>query len=186
MNGEKLSKIDAALIIGIITILGYGTAYCYQYGYQSYYKLPPSFIDLSINTLAKPLFFTSITLQLVITAVDILFRKRRIIMTIKGLIKKSILFTICIIGLAVLTSNFLGLGEASIKHSYLVVKQKEGLYVEVIPYKDGMIIAPLNQQTQKMEPKFRYIETKDLKDTEMVNFEHGLKVKSIRNSNELK
>ncbi|KIL72272.1 hypothetical protein [Bacillus badius] len=40
MNREELSKIDAALLIGISTALGYGLSYVYEFNYQAYYYLP--------------------------------------------------------------------------------------------------------------------------------------------------
>lgn len=52
---RELSKIDAAIIITLLTVFGYGLAFSYLSFYQGYYHLPEMLLDININTIIKPL-----------------------------------------------------------------------------------------------------------------------------------
>ncbi|MFE4812816.1 hypothetical protein ACFQ9Y_17005 [Peribacillus simplex] len=206
---KLLSKIDAAIIILILTAVCYGIAYVYQMGYKRYYGLPYMFIDLNVNTIT-PILSVFFTIILVLYAVwkfvdlSTSFLKYIPIKFVKKLfeikprsdedltdiektivsISKLVIFFLTPIIVGITLMNY-GQAMASNKDAYMVIKQKEGLYVEISSYKDSIIIAPLDLEKESITPKFKAIETKELKDAETIHFENGLKVEDVRNSKDL-
>jgi hypothetical protein len=184
MDKEGLSKIDAALLITLLIGVSYGISYVFEWSYQGYYQLPSMFIDLNINTITKSLFLTlllvgfiwilSHSLTGIIIKTDSLFG---------DIPPWAILFFIV---LALYGAMFLGNFCASIKEEYMVIKQNKELFVVVTTYKDNLVIAPLDIKTETITPEFKLIEMKDMKNTEIIRFEDGLKVKDLKSSKDLK
>ncbi|SIR38274.1 hypothetical protein SAMN05878482_103489 [Peribacillus simplex] len=197
---------DPAIIILTLTVVSYGITYIYETGYKSYYKLPAMFIDLSINSMTSTLtatFFVFISIYASWNFLKFMHSEvskevpSYILLTnstfIKG-VRTGITDNIKLLNLIVICfclpfiANSTGrLGEyaASEETEYMVIKQSGLLYVAVTSYKDSLIIAPLNLEKESMTPKFKAIEMKELKDTETIHFENGLKVEDVRNSKDL-
>lgn len=55
---NKFLKIDAAIVIVILTAISYGMTYSFLRGQITYYRLPGMFVDLNINTMTQILFFS--------------------------------------------------------------------------------------------------------------------------------
>ncbi|MFB5936448.1 hypothetical protein ACE8FZ_24670 [Peribacillus frigoritolerans] len=99
--------------------------------------------------------------------------------------KNSKHYFVIVIALMTVASTLLGDYTASHTEEYLVIKQKEHLFVAVTSYKDSLIIAPLDLEKESITPTFKAIEMKELKDAETIHFENGLKVEDVRNSKDL-
>ncbi|ULM97928.1 hypothetical protein L8956_04140 [Peribacillus frigoritolerans] len=190
-------KIDSTITIAILTAFSYGVAYIYQLSYKSYYKLPTMSIELNINTMTPILvgaFFLSIVIYIIWNQMKFYYsvnppKFQGIYYIHLGIglsfIKeywKPFNLTIYTIIMFLICLGALIIGEfmASIKKEYMVIHQKENLYVEVSSFKDLIIIAPLNIETNSITPKFKTIEMKELKDIEIVRFESGLKVEDMK------
>lgn len=209
---DKLFKIDSAITLVILTAFSYGVAYLYQFNYKGYYNLPDMFkTELNINTMTPTLFFAFIFFTIIYwawTYLKLAFSIMSVIPEDSNPFKKFLhanfispalqeleviyskktmnlwlvfYFFIFIFLLAFSTSK-LGGYAASLKTDYMVIKQKQHLFVAVTSYKDLIIIAPLDLEKESMTPKFKAIEMKELKDGEMVYFENGLKVEYMKNS----
>ncbi|MEK4626541.1 hypothetical protein MKY06_30050 [Priestia sp. FSL P4-0332] len=181
----KTVKIDVTLLVVLLTALAYGATYIYERTYQAYYQLPTEFIDLNINTLTGSLFFI-----ILVVAIDIILG---VVLTTLILKLKDPFFENVPIGffifvclMIITAATFGGHIVALKKEEYMVVKQKEELFVVVTSYKDNLVIAPLNIKTDTIKPKFQTIEMKSAKDSEIINFEDGIKVDKLKNSKELK
>ncbi|KZR57850.1 hypothetical protein [Bacillus badius] len=144
MNREELSKIDAALLIGISTALGYGLSYVYEFNYQAYYYLPSIFVDLTINTVTRATFLMFMIVFMIIWVFYHFGYKwfSGFFILIKEVLNIYIIIGFIVI-LLFLGATFLGGKTASIKEQYMVIEQKEELYVAVTQYKDSVVIAPL-------------------------------------------
>jgi len=181
----KTGKIDMALIIVFLTGLAYASAYAYELSYQKYYQLPTVFIDLNATTLTSSLLLVAMIAMMVFiisTFVTSLFIKP------SDSFFENIPMPVFLVGsvFILLFALFIGDTIASQKEKYMVLKQKEELFVVVLAYKDNLVIAPLDIKRDTIKPKFQTIEMKDAKDTEVINFEHGIKVDKARSSKELK
>ncbi|MGE1115675.1 hypothetical protein ACQJ0K_28545 [Priestia megaterium] len=181
----KTVKIDVTLLIVLLTGLAYGTAYIYEYSFQAFYQLPTVFIDLNINTITGSLFY----LILAVTGILIISSFfTTLIMKLKGPFFVNIpLWVLIYFSLMVIVAAvIMGYGLAKDKEEYMVLKQKEELFVVIKSYKDNLVIAPLDIEKETIKPKFQTIDMKDAKDTEVINFENGIKVDKLKSSKELK
>ena len=200
MSMKKLSKIDAGIVIVILSAISYGVAYIFMRGHINYYKLPGMFIDLNVNTIT-PILLVSFLIFLIVYVLIFsllklvpfkkLFRMLPSVTPLEkslGFIILLSLSVIVVIKLIDLISYF-GERDASLEKEFMVIKQKEHqeekLFVGVTFYKDSIIIAPLNLEKESITPKFKAVEMKELKDAEMIYFENGLKVEDVRNSKDL-
>ena len=181
----KTVKMDVTLLIVLLTALAYGATYIYERTYQAYYQLPTEFIDLNINTLTGSLFFIILVVAMNLIIATFL---TSLILKLEAPFFENIpvgfLIFVCLLIIAAAT--FGGHIVALKKEEYMVVKQKEELFVVVTSYKDNLVIAPLDIKKETMKPKFQIIEMKDAKDTEVINFENGIKVDKLKSSKELK
>jgi hypothetical protein len=202
---NRLSKIDSTIIIAILTVLLYGIACAYQVSYKGYYKLPAMFIELNINTITPTLmtvfiyfasicalgyamkfFFLAFLTTFIPSRFIDKFTQSEFIKFMRPTINEMLPFLLSLLLVFMfLGAIYKGDEEASGKKEYMVIKQTDGLYVEVSSYKDLIVIAPLDLKKESMVPKFKTIEMKELKDGEMVYFENGLKVEEMRNSKDL-
>lgn len=176
-------KIDVALLIVLLTGVAYGTAYLFEFNYQAYYKLPIMFIDLNITTLTRSLLFT-----LLLAGFALILSNFITSLIIKAESPNKdipvivfMFFIIFLLG----SAFFLGDILASTKEEYMVLKQNEELFVVVTLYNDNLIIAPLDIKTETMSPEFQAIEINSMKETQIINFENGLKVKESKSSKEI-
>ena len=181
----KPLKIDIALIIVFLTGLAYGTTYIYQRSFQSYYELPTMFIDLNINTLTGSLFFIILGVTIFLILLSFI---TTLILKLKGPFFVDIPLWVLIYfsGAIIVGAVVSGHVVAKKTQDYMIVKQKEGLFVVVTTYKDNLVIAPLDIKKETVKPKFQTIEMKDAKDTEVIHFEDGIKVDKLKSSKELK
>ncbi|PGX73138.1 hypothetical protein COE31_23535 [Priestia megaterium] len=183
--GMKTFNIDMTLIIVFLTGLAYGTTYIYQHTFQAYYELPSIFIDLNINTLTGTLFFIIFGLTMILLISG--FFTNLILKPQSSFLEDIPLWFLLLLSLFVIVGSVVG-GKmvAEKKENYTVVKQKEELFIVVTSYKDNLVIAPIDLKTDTIKPKFHTIEMKSAKDSEIINFEHGIRVDKLRNSKELK
>ncbi|PFU64059.1 hypothetical protein COK90_08885 [Priestia megaterium] len=175
----KTIKIDIALIIVCLTGLAYGATYTYQHTFQAYYELPTMFIDLNINTLTSSVFL--VIMLITVSCLLMHFTIRKI-----SAQEIHVGFLVSLGLIVIVLAMYCGYASAATKKEYMIVKQEKELYVVVTPYKDNLVIAPLDIKNNTIKPKFQTIEMKDAKDTEIIKFEHGITVKKLKNSNELK
>lgn len=187
---SKLSKVDASIIIIILTAYSYATAYNYQKSFNDYYHLPSIFIDLNISTMIGPLLtsFTYILSWCILGFFVFPIFLGDFMADFKEEFQSLIVIIAVIIGMAWLLFNagYTGEFKAGVKTDYPVIrqeeKQEEKLFIVVASYKDSIIIAPLDLEKESMTPKFKVMEMKELKDVEMVYFKMGLHVEDIKNS----
>lgn len=175
-------KLDIALLIVLLTGIAYATAYLFEFSYQAYYKLPIVFIDLNINTLTRSLLFTLLAAGIVFLISN--FITSIIIKDESPITDIPVLVFMIIIGFLLVSAFFLGYFFASTKEEYMVLKQNDDLFVVVTSHSGNLIIAPLNIKTETMSPEFQAIEIKSMKDTQIITFEKGLKVKELKSSKE--
>lgn len=208
-------KIDSAITIAILTAFSYGIAYLYQFNYKGYYNLPAMFkTELNINTMTPPLFIAFIIFTIIFgvwTYLKITFlvlsedSKKKFLQSnffLEGLVSLQdlqdlkiysnktknlwfVLYFLIFISLFAFGTIKLGEYNASERKDYMVIKQKEHLFVAITSYQDSLILAPLDLEKESMTPKFKTIEIKELKDAEMIRFENGLKVEDVKNSKDL-
>ncbi|MFF2500174.1 hypothetical protein [Peribacillus sp. NPDC058075] len=190
---------DPAITILILTVVSYGLVYVYQRGYKSYYKLPETFIEIDTNTMTSYLFSAFVLFILLAAtwewtkvAYFLLVRLRPIERFVQSeyinafrRVSTPFAVFITVIILMIAASSVLGQYTASNTEEYMVIKEKEHLFVVITSYKDSLIIAPLDLEKESITPTFKAIETKELKDAETIHFENGLKVKDMRNSKDL-
>ncbi|MBD8115019.1 hypothetical protein [Priestia megaterium] len=181
----KTFKIDVALLIVFLTGLAYGTTYIYQYAFLHHYKLPAMFIDLNTNILTGTLF------PLILLILAILMYIAYIMLIIKGkgsFFKSENLWTFLLLFclMAPFGAFMVGASYAEKKEEYIVIKQNKELFVVLTAYKDNFVIAPLDIKKETIKSKFQTIEMKSAKDSEIIKFEHRIKVDKLRNSKELK
>lgn len=184
---DKNKPIDTGIMILILTAASYLLAYIYQVTYMGFYHLPSTFVEMNLTNMMIPLWVTFCLLALVCFVVYILL----FIMLWLSSVKFSDLgISVYFIFAATLGAAFtVGIlhakvaGEAT--DEYMVIKEKEHLFVVITTYKDSIIIAPLDLEKESITPKFKAIETKELKDAETIHFENGLKVEDVRNSKDL-
>ncbi|WHX59889.1 hypothetical protein [Peribacillus frigoritolerans] len=178
------SKIDVTLIIVFLTGIAYVLAYTFEFSYQNYYHLPKMFIDLNINTMTHSLFVIISILGLmcfVSFSITDFFLKSS---PTWGSIPPFAVVAYSLIALAIATLG--GSFFASNKEEYFVLKQNKELFIVVTPYKDNLVIAPLDIETDTMTPKFQVIEMKAIKDTEVIKFKEGLNIEDLKSSKNLK
>ncbi|MGG6361232.1 hypothetical protein ACQ5SI_18580 [Peribacillus frigoritolerans] len=212
MYKEYKEKIDSAIILATFTAFGYVITYIFLTGYNSYYKLPSFAIDLNITSMI-PILFAVYLIMIGFFVIVVLLKhfiidsillnkfiqsqfmknlqskafnkdfKSEFIKSLKVFYKiaPSLLFSITLYNYA----DFFGERFASAQKEYMVIQQKEELYVGLTSFKDLIIIAPLNIKKETMTPKFTIIEVKELKEAEVIHFENGLKVEDIKNSPDL-
>lgn len=192
---KKLSKIDTAIVILILTAVSYGIAYAYQRGYKSYYGLPSMFIELNIDTITPIVCAVYLIFILLFMLFYVAWEKRLVLLKLLKIKprslpnpKNSLELVIAILALFVPLSFYLytfGQYGAELETDYMIIRQEERLFVAVTSYKDSIIIAPLDLEKESITPKFKVMEMKEIKDTEMIRFENGLKVEDVRNSKDL-
>ncbi|WP_249659392.1 hypothetical protein [Lysinibacillus fusiformis] len=178
-------KIDIALLIVLFTGVVYGTAYIFEYNYHDYYRLPVEFIDLNITTI------TGTLLPILLVAGALFSLGNYIVYFFFNKIENPPLMLqfIILIGVSsiLLFAGFImGGNRASTKEEYMILKHEEELFVVVTSYSDNLIIAPLDINTETISPEFQAIEIKSMKETQIITFEGGLKVKEIKSSKEFK
>jgi hypothetical protein len=185
MNKEEFSKVDATLLIAIASGLGYGVAYIYELNYLGYYYLPDIYIDLDISKIVKPILLIVSMISLILLTES--FYEFKYMNYFKLIVKKFnpyILISIIFIAL-LLVAGYIGNYSASGKEKYQVISQEGALYVAVYHYNDSLIIAPVDVKEGIMSPNYQLIEINSIKDTEIIRFEEGLKVKRIKNNTEV-
>ncbi|MCI2257234.1 hypothetical protein L2D08_23260 [Domibacillus sp. PGB-M46] len=219
---EKFSKIDAAIIVVVLTAFSYAITYIYQMGYQDYYNLPKEFIDLNKNTITPPLIGVFLVLiisfifwkntkaqfllfietlkvmendraQITIEVLRMFKNFRRYLQDFGYLLFKQLFqMTLRLVVLALIAALFVivfkvGTYVASEKSEYMIINQETGdPYVAVAYFKDLVVVARLDVENESITPNFKTIELKELKDTEIVYFENGLKVEKVKSSQDLK
>ncbi|MCK2018846.1 hypothetical protein [Peribacillus frigoritolerans] len=182
---SKLSKIDASLIIIILTAYSYALAYSYQKSFNDYYHLPPIFIDVNITTMIGPLLISFVySLSLFIYGFILYPILEILIADLRKKFQSLIMISAVLLGmgLSLFVVGNAGEFKADVKTDYPVIRQEEKLFIVVASYKDSIIIAPLDLEKESMTPKFIVMEMKELKDVEMVYFKKGLHVEDIKNS----
>ncbi|KRF46331.1 hypothetical protein ASG98_17290 [Bacillus sp. Soil531] len=197
MNKEALNKLDAAIMIATLTALSYGLAYVYQLSYNLYFHLPSIFIELNIISITKVavvLFFILFFSWFIFYgAYKQVLNELPVSHEILGYglaeIKKRVNITLIVIAIVLIVPSVVaaifGIMSASLKTDYMVIREGKNLFAVISSYKDSAVIAPLDIHKESVAPKFKLIEFKDLKNTEMVKFKDGLKVDEVRSSKEL-
>lgn len=72
-KGEQNDKLmSSSLFIGALTLSGYLVAFFYEYGYISYFGIPPYLIELSISNILIAISALFFSIFLLITVIDIL------------------------------------------------------------------------------------------------------------------
>lgn len=175
-------KIDITLLIVLLTGVAYAIAYTFEFSYQDYYKLPRVFIDLNITTLTRSLFVTLLGACLIFLLLNII-TITKIKLSIKDI---SVIILMLFIILLIAGALIMGKLSASQKEEYMVLKKNKELFVVVTSYSGNLIIAPLDIKTETMSPEFQAVEITSMKDTQIITFKNGLKVKELKSSKEFK
>lgn len=180
---DKNKPIDTGIIIIILTAASYALAYAYQVTYMRFYHLPHTFVEMNLTNMIVPLSVTFCLLFFFCLLIYIIVRLFSVKFSDLG-------FSFYFIFAGILGAAFtIGLLHAKVagnaREEYMVITEKEHLFVVITSYKDSIIIAPLDLEKESITPKFKAIETKELKDAETIHFENGLKVEDVRNSKDL-
>lgn len=176
MNKFEFSKIDGALLLAMITGITYTLAFVYESSYLSYYKLPDYFIDLNLTILTRSLFST------IVVVGGIMF----LAFTLTSLITKDtsspfsyipVYGVIFVILILIFGAYVLGKYNSTNKEEYLVIEENHKHYVVITSFKDNVVISPVNLEDKTIYTRFTLKELKTIKDSEMIKFKGGLKVK---------
>ncbi|MFJ5750439.1 hypothetical protein ACIP97_17970 [Peribacillus frigoritolerans] len=184
---NKLSKIDASIIVIALTVISYGIAFTFQNASKKYYHLPSMYTEITIDTMITPLtiIFTILFFILWVGYVSVkIFFSELPSYSLKYKQFSRFLFGLVVI-CVILGIDKLGETMTAKKEDYMVIRQEEKLFVAVTSYKDSIILAPLDLEKESITPKFKAIEMKELKNAEMIRFENGLKVEDIKNSKDI-
>ena len=179
---------DTGFIILVLTAASYGLAYVYQVSYMGFYHLSPTFVDMNITSMVRPLLFTFCVLSLFCYLIYVIYLiiVWRTSIKFSDLKKVNVVLLIgTIIGGSLVSMIMFGEFKASYSKEYTVIQQENHFFVAITSYKDSLIIAPLDLEKESITPKFKTIEMKELKDAETIHFENGLKVEDVRNSKDL-
>ncbi|MGG3448612.1 hypothetical protein ABER98_01625 [Domibacillus aminovorans] len=193
MIKEHFSKLDAALILAILAACSYALVYQLHVGYLGYYGLGSPFIELNISTMTPALLIVLIVFSIIILIANIIWNILFSKMKHNSKVTKShskisfetksmltLLISFVIIQSTMEITSGLGKSMAESRSDYFVINQDNRLYVDLVYYKDLIVIAPVDIKSATVSPNYKVIEMKSLKNAEAVEFIDGLKLKKAK------
>jgi len=180
---SKLKGIDIAFYIFLLTGLGYLVTYLYQWGYNNYFSIPASFIELSVTSITKSItllgiFFASIMLNVLFfeDKTDLKTQVKKLI-SVKSIENKKVNFTlqtVCLIGILYFFSlwyvneqatkiNYLGmslvffLAYCFLKKYKMLILVSWTLLMFMLPYMVGVTHAMKQNEFYIIDNKANYL-----------------------------